>query len=361
MPSRRTGGVLVTGGAGFIGSALSRLAAPSAARWVALDSLNRRIHETPGRPPALDPAAELVVGDIVDERAWDEVLDDWHPDTVVHLAAETDTGLSLTSPTRFTRTNVDGTAQLLEALDRHDARPRRIVVASSRAVYGEGTWTDRRTGAAGPRPQRSRQQLQQGQWDFPDASPVVTRAGVTREHPTNVYGVTKLAQEGLLSSWCGAYDVALTILRLQNVYGPGQSLINPYTGILALFVRQSAAGIPIGVYEDGQMLRDFVHIDDVARAFATVVGDGYTEPGVRTLDIGTGRPATVLEMASALAASFGAPSPVITGEFREGDIRHAWCTVDEASEHLGWRARVDWEDGLRDYADWYRKRQEQAS
>src|SRR6478735_6185379 len=155
MSEAVSGGVLVTGGAGFIGCALSRLAATADVRWVAIDTLNPRIHELEGRPPALAPDAELVVGDIVDPTTWDHVLADWSPDVVVHLAAETDTGLSLDHPSRFTTVNVDGTAQLMEALRRHHVTPRRIVVASSRAVYGEGVWRDETTGEERTRSQRS--------------------------------------------------------------------------------------------------------------------------------------------------------------------------------------------------------------
>ncbi|MGF9660181.1 SDR family oxidoreductase, partial [Pantoea agglomerans] len=277
------------------------------------------------RPSALAPHAELVVGDIVDPATWDEVLTDWSPDVIVHLAAETDTGLSLDHPSRFTTVNVEGTAQLMEALRRHDVTPRRIVVASSRAVYGEGVWRDDSTGEERTRPQRSHDELESGQWDFPGARPLAAHAGITPANTSNVYAATKLAQEGLLSAWCASRGVDLSILRLQNVYGPGQSLINPYTGILALFVRLAAAGKEIPVYEDGAMLRDFVHIDDVAPAFARVISADYTETGTSMYDIGTGTPASVLEVAQAIATELGAPAPVVTGRYREGDVRHAWC------------------------------------
>lgn len=358
MGSTREGGVLVTGGAGFIGRALSRRAAPTmTGRWVAVDNLNPRIHETADRPGGLADEAELVVGDITDAAVWDAVLEGWAPEVVVHLAAETDTGLSLDHPTRFTRVNLDGTAVMLEALARHDVTPRQIVLASTRAVYGEGEWRDLRSGRTATRPLRTRTQLADAEWDFADAAPVATTAGVTRENPTNVYGVTKYGQEGLLSAWCGARGSSLTALRLQNVYGPGQSLINPYTGILALFVRLAAEGKTIPVFEDGRMLRDFVHIDDVASAFAAALSRASTLPDRVCLDIGTGRPTTVLEVAQAIAAQYGAPEPVVTGQFRDGDIRHAWCTIDDAARVLGWRPEVTWETGVREYAQWYLSRE----
>ncbi len=356
MTEATPGDVLVTGGAGFIGCALSRLAAPGSRRWVAVDTLNPRIHETQERPAALSPDAELVIGDIVETDTWDRLLEDWSPDVIVHLAAETDTGLSLDHPLRFSTVNVDGTAQLMEALRRHDVTPRRITVASSRAVYGEGMWLDASSGEARMRSQRSHAELLAGQWDFPFARPLPARAGSTPPNTSNVYAATKLAQEGLLSAWCSSHGVDLSVLRLQNVYGPGQSLINPYTGILALFVRLAASGEAIPVFEDGAMLRDFVHIDDVARAFSTVISPDYKESGTTTYDIGTGTPASVLEVAQAIAREVGAPEPVITGKYREGDVRHAWCDIDDAIAHLGWSPEIDWRRGISAYANWYLER-----
>lgn len=356
MREANTGGVLVTGGAGFIGCALSRIAANTVQRWVAVDTLNPRIHEEQGRPSSLAPAAELVVGDIVDARTWDTVLDGWRPEVVVHLAAETDTGLSLDHPLRFTRVNLDGTAQMMEALRRHDVKPRRIVVASSRAVYGEGMWLDEASGQQQVRTQRTHSELAAGNWDFAGARPLAARASRTPEKTSNVYAVSKLGQEGLLSAWCSAHDIDLSVLRLQNVYGPGQSLINPYTGILALFVRLAAGGETIPVYEDGMMLRDFVHIDDVARAFAAVISSEYVEKGITTYDIGTGTPTTVLEVAQAIARELNAPAPTVTGNYREGDVRHAWCDIEDSLANLPWSPQIDWKSGISAYVNWYAER-----
>lgn len=356
MSEATPGGVLVTGGAGFIGCALSRLVATPDVRWVAIDTLNPRIHEQQERPAALAAEAELVIGDIVDPATWDHTLTDWSPDVVVHLAAETDTGLSLDHPLRFSTVNVDGTAQLMEALSRHRVTPRRIVVASSRAVYGEGMWLDDITGEERTRSQRSHTELVAEQWDFPDARPLPARADSTPTNTSNVYAATKLAQEGLLSAWCASHGVDLSILRLQNVYGPGQSLINSYTGILALFVRMAADGKAIPVYEDGAMLRDFIHIDDVARAFAAVLSSHYGKRGTTTLDIGTGTPVSVMEVAQAIATQLKAPDPVVTGKYREGDVRHAWCDVQDAVSRLDWAPQVDWRSGISAYVNWYLER-----
>lgn len=359
MPGFDVGRVVVTGGAGFIGCALSQVMASRAERWVALDVMSPRVHDAGTRPHGLASEAELVVADVCDPSAWDRIIADVRPNVIVHLAADTDTGLSLTHAARFAQSNVLGTAVMLDSLTRHDHEPDRIVLASTRAVYGEGTWRDIASDAAVPRGQRTHRQLQEGRWDFPGSAPVPSVAGQTFERPTNVYGVTKLAQEGLAAAWTGARNTDLIVLRLQNVYGPGQSLINPYTGILALFTRLAAAGQRIEVYEDGGMLRDFVHVDDVVAAFARVLTSDRTARG--TFDIGTGVPTSVLEVARFISELSSAPSPIVTGAFREGDVRHAWCDPATAIAELDWRPEIDWRTGIARYAEWYRALAEEVT
>lgn len=352
MPQQRLGTVVVTGGAGFVGSALASLLASSADRWIAVDSLNPRIHASSGRPARLPDAVELVVADITHPETWSEVLQDVQPDIVVHLVAETDTGLSLDNATRFATVNVGGTAVMLDQLTQHDAVPSHILIASSRAVYGEGLWRDRLTGAVFSPGQRTHQQLAAGQWDFAHADPEPSSAARTPAHPTSIYGATKHAQDMMLSAWCGARDVALTTLRLQNVYGPGQSLINPYTGLLPLFVQTAGRGQPIDVFEDGLMTRDFVHVDDVARAFAAAIVETPSDSS-RVIDIGTGVALPILDVARLVSVIVGSGEPRVTGRFRDGDVRHAWCTTTTAFDQLGWTPAIAWEDGIGDYVNWY--------
>lgn len=350
MTGRSLGTVVVTGGAGFVGCAISQILAPLAEQWIAVDCMNPRIHDSPARPERLHEAVELVVDDITRPDTWTRLLDRARPDVIVHLAAETDTGLSLGAVTRFSEVNVLGTAVMLDALGARDALPRHLVVASTRAVYGEGQWRDEQTGRVFAPGQRTHRQLVDGQWDFPGASPIATRARETTVRPTNIYGVTKYAQESMMDAWAGGRDVAFTALRLQNVYGPGQSLINPYTGILPLFTQAAARGEVIDVYEDGLMTRDFVHIDDVARAFAAAIEQ---PPAVsRVLDIGGGEATTVLDVARLVAQVAEGPEPRVSGRFRDGDIRHAWCATDDTTEQLGWSPAVAWHEGIADYARW---------
>ncbi|KAF2412166.1 hypothetical protein B1729_16215 [Microbacterium sp. B35-04] len=352
MPEQHLGSVLVTGGAGFVGCALASRLAATADRWIAVDSLNPRIHASPRRPAGLTEDAELVIADITEPETWSALLQDVRPDIVVHLVAETDTGLSLDNATRFAAVNVGGTAVMLDRLAQHDAVPAHILIASSRAVYGEGLWRSRSSGDLFSPGQRTHRQLAAGQWDFPDADPQPSVAGVTPAHPTSIYGATKHAQDTMLSAWCGSRDVELTILRLQNVYGPGQSLINPYTGLLPLFVQIAGRGEPIDVFEDGLMTRDFVHVEDVARAFETAMQN--PRPGAaRVIDVGSGEATPILEVARLVSSIVGGAEPAVTGRYRDGDVRHAWTETTLGRTELGWSPSIGWRDGISDYVHWY--------
>lgn len=344
-----TGRVLVTGGAGFIGCAISQVLAPSAPDFVVLDNLHPQVHATGQRPAALHDAARLVRGDVTDPAAWAGLFDEYRPEIIVHLAAETGTGQSLSEAGRHAAVNVLGTALMVDALVRAEHRPRHILLTSSRAVYGEGAWR-RADGTLFHPGQRTHAQLAARQWDFQSATPVPSFAGSTQPMPTSVYGATKLCQEHTLAAWCLAFAVPLSVLRLQNVYGPGQSLTNSYTGIVALFSRLASAHRPIPLYEDGRTTRDFVHISDVASAIAAALA---APPAVAaTYDIGSGRAHTIGELADVIARHHGAPEPEITGQFRDGDVRHATCRVDAAAHALGWSPRVALPDGLAELQGW---------
>lgn len=352
-PAPSTGTCLVTGGAGFIGTAMSAALADRFDRVVAVDNLHPQIHPTPDRPADLHPGVELVVGDVTDAGVWDALLTGTlggrAPDVVVHLAAETGTGQSLAESTRHAMTNVVGTTQMLDALLRHEALPQRVVLSSSRAVYGEGAWR-RGDGSVFHPGQRTAEILERGQWDFPDAEPVAMAAATTRPAPASVYGATKLAQENVLTAWAQSFHVQPVVLRLQNVYGPGQSLINPYTGIMSLFCRLAKAGESIPLYEDGQVRRDFVLIDDVARAL--VAATTAADPGSLPIDVGAGEHQTIARAAELIARHYGAPAPHVTGQYRQGDVRHAWADVDHAAQVLGWRPQVGLDEGITRLAEW---------
>ena len=344
--------VLITGGAGFIGSALSHRLAEAGYDVAVMDILHPQVHAG-GRTLNLPPSARLFTGDVTHAPDWDAVLRLFRPSQVVHLAAETGTAQSLSEATRHGAVNVVGTTQLLDALSRAGLVPDQLVLASSRAVYGEGAW---RSGAQifypGP---RSHAQLSAGIWDPQGptgerAVPVPSCAGRTEPRPTNIYGATKLAQEHLLAAWTAAHDTNLSVLRLQNAYGPGQSLTNPYTGVVPFFARLSREQRPSEVYEDGRILRDLVYIDDVVDAvFATVQRPAT---GSRCLDIGSGIATSIHELARKIAAIFDAPEPIVVPKFRDGDIRAASCDIEPASNELGWRPKWALDDGLRVLLEW---------
>ena len=350
MSTASLGTVLVTGGAGFIGSAISHRLADSADRWVVIDNLHPQVHPSNERPKELHAAAELIVGDVTDAALWNSVLATVVPDTIIHLAAETGTAQSLHEATRHAEVNVVGTTIMLDALGRAGQVPTNFVLSSSRAVYGEGEWahTDGSTFLPG---QRSHAQFERGDWDFPAARPLPSAAATTTPTPTSVYGATKLAQEHILSAWTGAHDSHLTILRLQNVYGPGQSLINSYTGIVTLFSQLARRGESIPIYEDGRITRDFVFIDDIAAAFRAVV----VAPPAAALsryDVGSGVGTTILELAEDIARYHGAPAPHITGAYRDGDVRHAECSITATLADLDWAPAWNVERGIASLQQW---------
>ncbi len=348
--SESIGAVLVTGGAGFIGSSLAAQLAGSAESWTIVDNLHPQVHPG-GKPPAdLDPRARLVVADVTDPEAWDDVLATVRPDTIVHLAAETGTAQSLHEATRHAQANVVGTTVMLDALGRAGQLPSHFVLSSSRAVYGEGQWR-RASGELFSPGQRSHAQLDASQWDFADATPVPSTAAATPPAPTSVYGATKLAQEHILRAWTSSHDSRLTVLRLQNVYGPGQSLINPYTGIVSLFSQLAKRGEAIPIYEDGRIVRDFVFIDDIRDAFIDVIVNGPRD-AANAYDVGSGLGTTILELATQIAKFHNAPAPRITGAYRDGDVRHAECSIDATLAALDWAPRFSVEQGIAALQHW---------
>ena len=348
IPSLSSQTCLVTGGAGFIGCALSPALTARFGRVVAIDNLHPQIHATATRPAALAAGVELAVGDVTVAEDWDRLLARVRPDVIIHLAAETGTGQSLTESDRHGRVNVCGATTMLDALARAKHTPRRFVLSSSRAVYGEGGWLDGGGDITYPL-NRSREMLAAETWDFEGLSYTPCSARTTWPQPCSIYGATKLAQEHLLSAWSSAFGSELSIVRLQNVYGPGQSLTNSYTGILSLFCRLAREGEAIPVYEDGAMLRDFVFIDDVAAAIMSVI----TSPLQPALDIGTGRATSILDAAGIVAQIYGAPPPVITGQYRFGDVRHAACDLAPTLQAIpDWRAEFTPETGLARLVQW---------
>jgi len=338
----------VTGGAGFIGCALSASLANRYSKVIAIDNMHPQIHSSSERPEFLHPSVELVVADITIPETWNKLLSTYTPNVIYHLAAETGTGQSLMESSRHAEVNILGTTRMLDALSAHGKLPDRIILTSSRAVYGEGGWVDPKGGISYPG-QRTNDMLTNSQWDFPGLSAAPFNASQTLTYPTSIYGATKLSQEQLISCWANAYGVKTGILRLQNVYGVGQSLTNPYTGIVSFFSQMAKSKQSIPLYEDGEVVRDFVYISDVANALILAAD---SEERSFIYDVGSGKSITIHELASIISKRYDAPAPHICGKFRNGDVRYASCDIQDTVNALNWNPAVTVESGIEKLCAW---------
>lgn len=354
--------VLITGGAGFIGTHLARTLLGQGHSVTLLDNFSPQIHGgKQALPPDLQPLVRLIPGDVRDPAAWAAAVPGHQ--AIVHLAAETGTGQSMYEVARYEQVNLAGTALLYDLLaksPRHGIE--RIVVASSRAIYGEGAYLCPQDGLVFPRP-RSSADKKLGLFDplCPLCSGPCTSAPTPETAPlqaSSFYGLTKQVQEQTTLLFAQVLGIPSFALRYQNVYGPGQSLKNPYTGILAIFSNLARTGAPINVFEDGQESRDFVYIDDVVRATAACLASP-----VRTshaINIGSGERTSVLAVAEAINRHFGERSTIaVTGAFREGDIRHGMADVRLAHGILAYRPTVGFNAGLLAFLQWAAGREPQ--
>lgn len=350
--------IFITGGAGFIGLRLA-LRLSRQARVTVFDNFHPQTHQGHSDPRIRlrQHGVQIIEDDIRDAGAIRKAVADTRPDLIYHLAAETGTGQSFTKLAHYNDVNVMGTAHLIEAVQRYVPHLPRIILAGSRAVYGEGACLDAKGRRAQPLIRRA-EDMGNGLFAPRDRKgsalrPVASNADCPVA-PASVYASTKLMQEYLLRQAFWGSGTAVGVLRLQNVYGPGQSLNNPYTGVLSIFCRQIQAGQILNIYEDGQIIRDFVLVDDVVRAFA-MMGQVATMPQ-DILDIGSGQGVTILETARMLLALFNEPEDRlrITGAFRPGDIRHAVADTARAATQLGWTPQVPLAAGLSSLVAWSR-------
>jgi dTDP-L-rhamnose 4-epimerase len=339
--------VLVTGGAGFIGSHVVDLLAARGHRVRVLDRLHPKAH---GGPPSyLRDEVDYRWGDLNDQDALGEAVEG--VDAVCHQASMVGLGRDLGDVVDYVRDNDLGTAALLAALHRRGGVAR-LVLGSSMVVYGEGAYRCRADGPVRP-PARPAERLAAGSWEPPcprcgrDLEPVAVTEDAPVD-PRSVYAATKLAQEHLAAAAAGAGGPAVTALRYHNVYGPRMPRDTPYAGVAAIFRSALEAGRPPRVMEDGGQRRDFVHVHDVARA--NVLALEAPEPVSGPLNVASGEPRTVLEMAAALAGAFGGPDPLVVGGWRPGDVRHVFASPERAAERLGFRARVGFAEGMREFA-----------
>jgi dTDP-L-rhamnose 4-epimerase len=338
--------VLITGGAGFIGSHVADALVARGDRVTLLDVLHPQVHGQLQKAPSyLNPGAELVIGDVRDDALVGRLVAD--VDVVVHLAAHTGVGQSMYRVRDYLDVNAVGTAVLLEQVALH-RRAIKIVVASSRAVYGEGAYVCDSCGPVSPGG-RVPADLDSGEWDVScprcgnAVCPVPTAEGEPTR-PGSVYGLSKLDQERLTLLLGATYSLPVVALRFFNVYGPRQSLRNPYTGVVATFVTRCLNGRPPEVYEDGRESRDFVHVADVVQATLSAIDFGAADGQV--FNVGHGTSLTLHQVASLVADALGAPEPVVTGRYRHGDIRHCLADVGRAREVLRYEPVIDPAQGI---------------
>jgi dTDP-L-rhamnose 4-epimerase len=341
--------VLITGGAGFIGSHLTDELLQHGYEIRILDNLSEQVHGGK-RPTYLSPHAELQVGDVRDARTVRQALA--QVDVVCHLAAAVGVGQSMYQIAGYTSVNNLGTAVLLEELARRPVE--RLLVASSMSLYGEGLYRDH-AGRVRHAEDRSLAQLRDREWDVrgddgtklePAPTPETKAPGLT-----SVYAVSKFDQERLCLVVGRAYQVPTTALRFFNTYGPRQALSNPYTGVLAIFASRLLNGNPPLIFEDGRQMRDFVSVHDVARACRLAL-EVETGPSA-VINVGSGQPRSVLDVARAISKALNKEiPPMITGQYRVGDIRHCFADITQAKRMLGYEPQVSFEDGLCELAAW---------
>jgi dTDP-L-rhamnose 4-epimerase len=351
--------VLVTGGAGFIGSHLVDALLAAGERVRVLDVLDPLAHAD-GPPAHLASEAELLVGDLRDRGAVERALHG--VDRVFHLGGVVGNGESMINIRRAVDANSAGTATLLEAVIARRDRVRRLVAASSMVVYGEGSYRCPEHGPCSPS-LRSAAQLRRRRWEprcdpcGAELQPVATHESAPLR-PTSVYGITKRDQEELVLVLGRAYGLETVALRYLNVYGPRQALANPYTGVAAIFAARLINGRPPIVFEDGRQIRDLVHVEDVVRATAAAM-DTPEAPG-HAINVATGRQVRIAELARELARALGTElEPDVSGDYRAGDIRHCFADVSRARDLLGFGARRSLEDGLPELVEWVSRQQVQ--
>ena len=350
--------ILISGGAGFIGSGLALALLEKGYAVTILDNLSPQIHGD--NPVQTSPlyrrvmdTTRFIAGTVTRRDDWEKAIAD--NEVIVHLAAETGTGQSMYQVNHYTETNIGGTALMLDILANSRTSVQKVVVASSRAIYGEGKYLSANLGAVYPS-HRHDADMKSGDFEvkYPGSNgplQLVATDEESRIHPSSVYGITKQNQEQMVMVVCQSLGIAPVAFRYQNVYGPGQSLTNPYTGILSIFSTLIRNQKPINIFEDGLESRDFVFISDVIAA--TMLGIEKDEANGQILNVGTGVATTVLEVANQLIRHYGIEVPVqVTGNYRLGDIRHNYADISRISNLLGFEPKVNFAEGVKQFTQW---------
>ncbi|WP_405373427.1 NAD-dependent epimerase/dehydratase family protein [Pseudobutyrivibrio sp.] len=355
--------VLITGGAGFIGSNIALKLLEKGYNVVVLDSLSEQIHgidpiNTSPLYRSIKDKVEFIRGSVGNRSDWERALD--NVDYIIHLAAETGTGQSMYEIAKYVDNNIGGTALLLDILANQPHHVKRVVVAESRAIYGEGKYICPKCGDVYPLGRKD-EDMAIGNFECkcPKCGSGVKLVATTEDskiHPTSVYGITKQVQGQLVHLVCQSIGVESVSFRYQNVYGPGQSLSNPYTGILSIFSTRIKNGKAINIFEDGKETRDFVYIDDIVDA--TILGMEVPEANGHVFNIGTGVATDVLTVAKTLCDKYGVQVPItISGNYRLGDIRHNYADISLAKKILRFEPKWTFENGIEQFTSWVNKQE----
>ncbi len=356
--------ILITGGAGFIGSHLALHLLELGKEIVVLDNLSPQIHGNPDDSPlyqSIKDKVEFINGDVRNYEDWEKALE--NVQKVVHLAAETGTGQSMYEIQKYIDVNCGGTGILLDFLANRKHQVRKVVIASSRAVYGEGKYSCSIHGVVFPE-SRNDEDMAKGEFQpkCPECNADLQMLPTTEDskiHPSSVYGITKQFQEQSVLNVCDALGIDAIALRYQNVYGPGQSLKNPYTGILSIFSTRMLNGNPVTIFEDGEESRDFVYIDDVVRITAMALDDGRV--GEKCYNVGSGKATSVLAVAEKLKSIYNSDVEIkISGNYRIGDIRHNIACVDQLKNDFKISQLVSFEEGIAHFGNWVKQQEIQT-
>ena len=355
--------VLITGGAGFIGSHIALRLIEKGYGVTVLDNLLEQIHgENPDKTSPLycsiKDKTRFIKADVCDREALEDAISD--ADYIIHLAAETGTGQSMYEIKRYVDVNIGGTALLLDILTNTKHHVKRVVVAESRAIYGEGKYHCEKCGDVYPT-ERKDEDMAKGDFEChcPKCGGKVTLVATTEDsaiHPSSVYGIGKQVQGQLVHLICKNIGVESVSYRYQNVYGPGQSLTNPYTGILSIFSTRIKNHKEINIFEDGLESRDFVYIDDVVEA--TIAGMEVPEANSHVFNIGTGIATDVLTVAKTLCKHYGIVVPLnVSGNYRLGDIRHNYADISMAKKFLKFEPKWSFDQGIKQFTEWVNRQE----
>ncbi len=353
--------ILITGGAGFIGSNLTRKLVSKGYIVTILDNLSKQIHgenQASELYKSIKDISTFILGDVCNKSDWHKALEG--QDAVIHLAAETGTGQSMYEITRYNNVNILGTSHLLNILANESHSIKKMLIASSRAIYGEGKYSCTTHGDVFPT-QRKELDMDMGEFNLKcnvcnaELNLLATDEN-SKIHPSSIYGINKQQQEQMVMLIGKALGIPAVALRYQNVYGPGQSLSNPYTGILSIFSTRILNGNNLDIYEDGLESRDFVFIDDVVDA--TILGIEKEEANGEVFNVGSGVATTVKEVAASLKRLYNSDINIsVSGKYRAGDIRHNYADLIKAKNLLGFSPKYDFQEGIFEFVKWVKKQE----